>query len=205
MNIVKPLAALGAGSAAATGAYLTKDNWLPTSKTPQIKKSISKALEEAKYVPLDTSKSDKWEAILGKYKKVNPSSFTEVSQLQNHCKGLLSKEDYSSSEYKEARRWCVEEQSITTRLGLFNKTPLSTENSPHADDDKWKLKISNHKLPTASNKLDHTFGETETTNLTDIKNKCKALGAKTNDAETFEGDFSKAFDWCSVDTQSVNG
>ncbi|AEW45796.1 hypothetical protein MHC_04700 [Mycoplasma haemocanis str. Illinois] len=194
MNIVKPLVILGAGGVTATGVYLTKGNWLSTPKASLTKKSISKALVESKYVPLDTSKTDKWDAVLTKYKKVKPSTFTEVSQLQSYCKDLLSKEGYSREDYKEARRWCVEEQSLTARLGLFNKTPLSTENSK--DDTKWKEKITGHKLSTASNKLDHTFGDTDSTNLTDIKNKCKALGAKTNDEETFEDDFSKVSSWC---------
>ncbi|AEW45786.1 hypothetical protein MHC_04650 [Mycoplasma haemocanis str. Illinois] len=197
MSIVKPFVVLVAGSATATGAYLTKGYWLSTPKDSHIKKSISKVLSESKYSPLDTTQIDKWNSVLEKYKTANPSSFKEVSKLQDYCRDLLSKEEYSSSDYREARRWCVEEQSATTRLGFFDRSALSTDAT--TNDTQWKTKIEQHKSSSSSNKLKHTFSAADDQNLKDIKEKCSGLSKKTNTDDTFESDFDTFLEWCSID------
>ncbi|CBY93191.1 hypothetical protein HF1_11830 [Mycoplasma haemofelis str. Langford 1] len=202
MNLAKSLLAAGSGGTLATGAYLTSDYWMPSSsevKTP--KKSISKVLIENKYTPLDPSKPENWSNVLAKYNQAHSSAHKQEDQLKNDCRVLLAKEEFSNDDYKEARRWCVSPQTVTARLALFNKTPLSTDDPGTTNDNDWKQRITSHGQAT-KNKLTHTFNGDETQDLKGIKAECKTLNEKTNDAETFEEDFLKSFDWCSKDTPS---
>nr|WP_014272863.1 hypothetical protein [Mycoplasma haemocanis] len=202
MNISKLLLVAGSSSTLAVGTYLAKERWMPSSsemKPP--KKSISQVLMENKYVPLDPDRSDNWNTVLTKYNNAHSSANRQEDQLKNYCRVLLDKKEFVDSDYKEARRWCVSPQTVTERLALFKKTPLSTNDPGTTDDNDWKQKIASHGHAT-KNKLTHTFNGDETQNLKGIKAECKTLNEKSNDLETFEDDFSKSFDWCSKDTQS---
>ncbi|AEG73571.1 hypothetical protein MHF_1335 [Mycoplasma haemofelis Ohio2] len=201
MDLIKPLAAVaGSGTAVATGAYLTRDSWMPAKEVekPTIPpKSVSQVLSNNKYKPLDTTKPDSWTSILSKYNSAYSVTKT-TSDLQNECRGLLDKEGFSTEDYQKARRWCVETQSVEKRLGLFNRKVLST--SADTDDNTWKERITAHK-GEHSNKLSHTFGDDESKNVQDIKAECGKLNSKESIDEDFEGSFSKSYEWCSVSVQ----
>ncbi|AEG73511.1 hypothetical protein MHF_1275 [Mycoplasma haemofelis Ohio2] len=196
MDLIKPLTATLGGGAMATGAYLTRDSWMPSEKPKvQAKKSVSQALTEAKYKPLDITKEAGWTEVLAKYNEAHSSATKDISQLKGECKVLLEKEEFIDSDYQKARRWCVEIQSVGDRLKLFGKVALSTDASVNTDNEKWKAKIENHKKDHP-NKLNHNFGAEENQNLTDIKSKCKELEGKKSTDESFESDFSKSVEWC---------
>ncbi|AEW45779.1 hypothetical protein MHC_04615 [Mycoplasma haemocanis str. Illinois] len=198
MNLTHLLLSVGSIGAASTGVYLTRNSWLPSSESEKTsKKSLSQILMDNKYKPLDTSKSEKWGEVLKEYKKAYSTEQKTEEQLRNECKLLLDKEDFVSEDYKRARRWCIESQSVSKRLEFFGKKALSTVESESRDDNDWKTKISNHNQ-ASNNKLGDNFGNSETQNLKDIKDKCKVLNAKTNTDDNFDDDFSKSMAWCSV-------
>ncbi|AEG73562.1 hypothetical protein MHF_1326 [Mycoplasma haemofelis Ohio2] len=203
MDVSKLLLTTAAGGTVATGTYLTKDYWLPSSKEEKktiANKSVSQFLVENQYTLLDTNSQDKWSEVLEKYKKAYPQGITEVSKLQSYCKDLLDKKGFGESDYKEARRWCVSPVSVNNRLSLFGRKALSTETSQNADDTQWNGKLSSH-ANALSNKLSREFSGDASANLKAIKEECKTLNDKTNDEESFDEDFSKSMSWCSVDSQ----
>ncbi|CBY93168.1 hypothetical protein HF1_11600 [Mycoplasma haemofelis str. Langford 1] len=198
MNLINLLLTVGSIGVVSTGAYLTSDYWMPSKeKEKPSKKSISQTLVDNKYIPLDTSKSEKWGEVLKEYKKAHSQDQKTEEQLRDDCKSLLAKEDFEVDDYKKARRWCVESQSVSKRLELFGKKALSTLEGESKDDNEWKTKISSHNQ-ASRDKLGDNFGNDETQNLKDIKGKCKDLNAKTNTDEGFEDDFSKSVAWCAV-------
>ncbi|CBY93206.1 hypothetical protein HF1_11980 [Mycoplasma haemofelis str. Langford 1] len=196
MHLIKPLAAALGGGAMATGAYLTKDHWMPSNK--EAGDSISKVLVDRKYTPLDPSKAEGWEAVLEKYNAAYSTAAKKVSNLQEECRALLSKEEFNDVDYQKARRWCTKLQSVSDRLGAFNRKALSTTESETKDNDEWKKKINAHN-GEHSNKLDHTFTGEDDANLKAIKSKCATLNGKQSTDEGFEKDFSKSFEWCSIE------
>ncbi|CBY93175.1 hypothetical protein HF1_11670 [Mycoplasma haemofelis str. Langford 1] len=198
-KLFKSLVTLGTGGAVSTGVYLTKEYWWPDDR--QITRSISRALIEDQYVLLDASKPDDWSSVFEKYKVANPDGAKDVSQLQKECKELLSKE-LNKDNYKKARMWCVESQSVAQKLGLFNRSALSTDST--TDDAKWKSKIESHKSSLAPNKLNHDFKDADEQNVKVIKEKCSELSKKTNTDDTFESDFETSLSWCSVDIPNSN-
>ncbi|CBY93254.1 hypothetical protein HF1_12460 [Mycoplasma haemofelis str. Langford 1] len=103
MDLTKPLLFLGTGGAMTTGAYLTKDYWMPSKE--ETSKSIRDSLEGKKLISTTltgTALTKQWEE--------------EFESDSDAIKSLLNKSDLNKQTGGEAlSKWCDDQMSLDAK------------------------------------------------------------------------------------------
>ncbi|AEG73486.1 hypothetical protein MHF_1250 [Mycoplasma haemofelis Ohio2] len=214
MDPIKPLIALGSGGTLATGAYLTKDHWMPSNEKEF--KSISDALKGRTLISSlkDDALTKQWEAEFESdkdaIKKLLGDSTLEKQQggkkLSEWCVSKMSLDVNKNPEvFKNVENYCLV-RSVASQLQRNKKTLLDVKS-----EDGWSATYKQRQTRSTSRTdiglTDSNWsGKTETADLPKVKAWCSSNSGGDFLASQ-EGDnslYTKVLKWCTKDGATEN-
>ncbi|CBY93174.1 hypothetical protein HF1_11660 [Mycoplasma haemofelis str. Langford 1] len=214
MDLIKPLIALGSGGTLATGAYLTKDHWMPSNEKEF--KSISDALKGRTLISSlkDDTLTKQWEAEFESdkdaIKKLLGDSALEKQQvgkkLSEWCVSKMSLDVNKNPEvFKNVENYCLI-RSVASQLQRNKKTLLDVKS-----EDGWVTTYEQRKKKTTNRSNIGLEGEwnkppEQQQDLNAIKAWCSSNSGGDFLASQ-EGDnslYTKVLKWCTKDGATEN-
>ncbi|OAL10501.1 hypothetical protein A6V39_00355 [Candidatus Mycoplasma haematobovis] len=194
-------------------ALTSQDTSAAKNKNDNSKKNKDK-LNEDKYEVLgfESTNDQKWTNILSSYRTVTSkqeslkfnnltgSESDAKERLQRICSDALNSENVN--DYEKIKKWCVVPIDISSLLTKRSFVILKTDNNVSSDNSSWEKKIKNYKkLDTDTLKIDglsltNNKEQAETSDYTNIKNKCNEIKTKKSHEENFEDLLKKFKTWC---------
>ncbi|AEW45785.1 hypothetical protein MHC_04645 [Mycoplasma haemocanis str. Illinois] len=214
MNLVKPLIASISGGTLATGAYLTRDHWMPLKEKEF--KSISDALKGRTLI--SSLKGDaltkQWEAEFESdkdaIKELLGDSTLEKQQggvkLSEWCASKMSLDvNENQSVFKNVEKYCLI-RNVASQLIRNKKTLLGA-----GQDTDWKSTYDKRKNTSAKREdiglTDSNWnGKTETEDLPKVKSWC-ASNSGGDFLASQEGEnslYTKVLKWCTKEGATEN-
>ncbi|CBY93185.1 hypothetical protein HF1_11770 [Mycoplasma haemofelis str. Langford 1] len=213
MDLVKPLAVLGSGGTLATGAYLTKDHWMPSPKEEKVK-TISDALKGKKLISsLSTSDLEKqWEEEFESdqetLKKLLGDNNLDKSKggkaLSGWCANQMSLDvDKNQGTLKHVEKYCLI-RSVASQLERKQKTLLKAD-----QEQGWKTTYDKRKSTTSKREdigltgTDWT-GDKESEDLPKVKEWCSTNSFKDFLASDNGALYTNVLKWCTTNGATEN-
>ncbi|AEG73479.1 hypothetical protein MHF_1243 [Mycoplasma haemofelis Ohio2] len=206
MNATYLLSALGAGGAAATGAYLTKDHWMPSHE--QKVKSIEEALKGRKLISSleGNSLTKQWEAefesdsneiktLLG---NSSLNSQTGGVELSKWCSSKMPLDvDKNQDVFEKVEKYCLI-RSVASQLARKQKTLLKEGQTSEWQATYKKRKDTSAKRSDLGLEGDSWTVDKQNEDLPKVKAWCTSNSEKEFLAspEGTDSLYTKVLKWC---------
>ncbi|CBY93171.1 hypothetical protein HF1_11630 [Mycoplasma haemofelis str. Langford 1] len=205
MDLTKVALAMGSGGTLATGAYLTKDHWMP-SKEQKIK-SIEDALKGRRLISSISDPKKQWEAEFESAEQAIKSLLGDTSlnkenggvKLSEWCAGKMSLDvDKNQEVFKNVEQYCLI-RSVSSQLSRKGKNLLKADSEEGWSETYKKRKgDSSNRDDVGLTKVTDWSKADETNDIAEVKKWC----SKNSDGEFLASEdeanslYTKVLKWC---------
>ncbi|AEW45782.1 hypothetical protein MHC_04630 [Mycoplasma haemocanis str. Illinois] len=205
MNLVKLVVIAGSGGTLATGAYLTRDRWIPSKA--QKAKNIEDSLKGRKLISSIANPKKQWEAEFESAEQEIKSLLGDTSlnkenggvKLSEWCDSKMSLDvDKNLDVLKNVEKYCLI-RNISSQLSRKGKSLLKVDS-----EDGWSSTYQKRK-GDSSNRGDVALtntanwdGANETNDIKEVKKWCSENSDKEFLASESEANslYTKVLKWC---------